>query len=168
MKRFFLVVAIVGCAVSVFAAFPARQKTSFAGTWTLDQSRSYNLPRTMKQTMTIVQDGDKLAVETEIETEQGKRTVKDDYVLDEKEAEFTPQTLNDPNAKGKRKARWVPGGKSFVVDEVIATKNPEGAAITLTITRKWLIWPDGSLSIDIYQDSPRGSSESRRFFTKKS
>ncbi len=166
MRKFLTTVALSCAALSIVVA-AAAQKSNFAGTWLLDQGRSYNLPRTMKQTMTVAQDGDKLTVETEIETEQGKRTVKDEYTLDGKEAEFTPQIQNDPAAKGKRSGRWVPGGKSFVVEESISTKNPEGAPATITITRKWLMWADGSLSIDIHQDTPRGSSESRRFFTKK-
>ena len=144
------------------------QRASFAGTWVLDQGRSYNLPRTVKQTMTVAQDGDKFTVETEIESEQGKRTVKDEYTLDGKESEFKPQAPpNDPEAKGKRAGRWVPGGKSFVVEETISTKGPDGAPATITINRKWLLWADGSLSIDLYQDTPRGSFESRRFFTRK-
>jgi hypothetical protein len=170
-KMLTAVVAAVGLAalglVAVGAAAQTGQKANFAGTWVLDQGRSYNLPRTVKQTMTVVQDGDKLTVETEIESEQGKRTVKDEYTLDGKEADFTPQIQNDPDAKGKRTGRWVPGGKSFVVEEAIATKNPEGAPVQITITRKWLLWADGSVSIDIHQDTPRGSSESRRFFNKK-
>ena len=162
--------AALGLVVAVGAAAQTGQtgqKASFAGTWVLDQGRSYNLPRTVKQTMTVAQDGDKLTVETEIESEQGKRTVKDVYTLDGKEADFTPQVQNDPDAKGKRAGRWVPGGKSFVVEETIATKNPEGAPVQMTITRKWLLWADGSLSIDIHQDTPRVSYESRRFFTRK-
>ena len=162
--------AALALAVAVGAAAQTGQtgqKANFAGTWVLDQGRSYNLPRTVKQTMTVAQDGDKFTVETEIESEQGKRTVKDEYTLDGKESDFKPQVQSDPDAKGKRSGRWVPGGKSFVVEETISTKNPEGAPATITITRKWLLWADGSLSIDIHQDSPRGSSESRRFFTKK-
>ena len=161
-----LVVA-AGAAAQTGQTGQTGQKANFAGTWVLDQGRSYNLPRTVKQTMTVVQDGDKLTVETEIESEQGKRTVKDEYALDGKEADFTPQIQNDPDAKGKRTGRWVPGGKSFVVEETIATKNPEGAPVQINITRKWLLWADGSLSIDLHQDTPRGSSESRRFFNKK-
>jgi hypothetical protein len=166
MKKFMMAAALV-CVACLTVAGISAQKTNFAGTWALDQSRSYNLPRTVKQTMTVMQEGDRVTVETEIESEQGKRTVKDEYTLDGKEAEFTPQIQNDPTAKGKRTGRWAPGGKSFVIEETIATKNPDGAAATITITRKWLMWADGSLSIDIHQDTPRGSSESRRFFTKK-
>lgn len=172
MRKIFVTAAAVTLAALSLAAVTAQtgqqQKPNFAGAWVLDQGRSYNLPRTVKQTMTVAQDGDKLTVETEIESEQGKRTVKDEYTLDGKEADFVPQGQNDPAAKGKRSGRWVPGGKSFVVEETISTKNPEGAPVQITVTRKWLLWADGSLSVDIHQDTPRGSFESRRFFTKKS
>lgn len=170
MRKIFVAAAVglAALSLSVVASTPQTgQKPNFAGTWVLDQGRSYNLPRTVKQTMTVAQDGDKLVVETEIESEQGKRTVKDEYTLDGKEADFVPQVQSDPNAKGKRSGKWVPGGKSFVVEETINTKNPEGAPAQITITRKWLLWADGSLSVDIHQDTPRGSSESRRYFTKK-
>ena len=166
MKKLIIAPALV-CMACLSVAGAGAQKSNFAGVWALDQSRSYNLPRTVKQTMTVTQEGDRVTVETEIESEQGKRTVKDEYTLDGKEAEFTPQLQNDPTAKGKRTGHWAPGGKSFVIEETIATKNPDGAAATIMITRKWLMWADGSLSIDIHQDTPRGSSESRRFFTKK-
>lgn len=169
MRKMLTAVVMVFAALSlaVVARTAQTQKASFAGTWLLDQGRSYNMPPNVKHTMTVAQDGDKLMVETVIESEQGKRTVKDEYVLDGKETDFTPQMQPDPDAKGKRTGRWVPGGKSFVVEETINTKNPEGAPITLKVTRKWLLWADGSLSIDLYQDTPRGSFESRRFFTKK-
>ena len=168
-KMFMAVAAAVGLAALSLVAASAQdaQKASFAGVWVLDQGRSYNMPLNVKHTMTVAQDGDKLTVETEIESEQGKRTVKDEYTLDGKEADFVPQLQPDPNAKGKRSGKWVPGGKSFVVEETINTKSPEGAPVTLKVTRKWLLWADGSLSIDLHQDTPRGSFESRRFFTRK-
>ena len=155
--------ALVAAVVAVAAAKP-----NFSGTWALEHSRSHSVPRDMQQTMTVTHDDDKISVETRIVTPQGERVVKDEYVLDGKEAEFTPQPgPAEVIGKGKRTAKWLPGDKGFTVAEEFQTKSPEGAVVNNQLTRKWIIWADGSLSIDLYQDGPRGSFETKRIFTKK-
>jgi hypothetical protein len=146
-----------------FAARP-----NFTGTWALEHSRSYSTPRDSQQTMTVVHEGDRLSVETRIVSPQGERVVKDSYALDGKEAEFTPQVPADALVgKGRRTARWLPSDNGFMVEEEFKTKTPEGQTVENRITRKWIMWADGSLSIDLYTDGPRGSSETKRVFIKK-
>jgi hypothetical protein len=142
-------------------------RPNFSGTWALEHGRSYSVPRDMQQTMTVRHEGDEVSVETRIVSPQGERVVKDSYTLDGKEAEFAPQgTAAEPVGKGKRTAKWLPANNGFMVEEEFQTKSPEGPRDN-RITRKWIIWGDGSLSIDLYQDNPRGSSETKRVFTKK-
>lgn len=159
--------AVLLAAVCVYAA----ARPNFTGTWELDQTRSHSLPQDVRQTMTVKHDGDRVSVETKITSAQGDRVVKDEYTLDGKEAEFTPPP--PPNAppdakpaKGKRAGRWLPNDKGFLVEEEITNETPQGPQ-TLTVARKWIRWPDGTMSIEIIQDTPRGTFNSKRVFVKK-
>lgn len=141
-------------------------RASFAGTWELDQSKSHSIPPDMKQTMTVVQEGDRVSVETKIVNAQGERTVKDAFTLDGKEAEFTPpQGPNAPPAKGKRKGQWLKDGKGFYLEEEITSETPQGPSTSL-VSRKWMSWPDGTISVEVIQETPRGAFSSRRVFVK--
>ena len=164
--------ALAACAtLSAAAARP-----NFSGTWELDQSQSHSIPTNMKQTMTVAHEGDRVSVETKIITPQGERTQSDAYTLDGKESEFTPPAPQGPNAppagsppaKGKRSARWLPNDAGFVVEEEITQPAPQGKGMeTVNVARKWRMWPDGTVSIEIMTQSPRGEFNSKRVFVKK-
>ena len=151
------------------AALSAPPKPNFTGTWELDQAQSHSIPPDMKQTMTVVHDGDKVSVETKITTAQGDRVIKDEFALDGKEVDFTPQGMNPnaPPSKGKRKGAWLPNGNGFYLDETVQTKDPQGADVTLLVARKWTMWPDGTMSIEVIQETPRGTFNNKRVFVKK-
>ena len=145
----------------------AAQKPDFSGSWVMDRSRSIGLPSGMQQTMTVVQTGDKIELETKLVTAQGERVIKDSYTLDGKEADFTAQGLSGPTGKGKRKAMWLPRGNGIVVNEESTTESEKGP-VTSGLVRKWIMWPDGTtLTIDTYYDGPNGSYETKRIFLKK-
>ena len=157
------------------SATAADSRPNFTGTWELDQSRSHSIPPDMKQTMTVVHEGDRVSVATKIVNRQGERTVNDSYTLDGKQVDFTPPppppppqpppagAPAPPAPKGKRAARWLPGGKGFVVEEEITTETPQGTSHS-TVARKWIIWPDGTLSVEIQTEDARGSFSSKRIF----
>ncbi len=142
-------------------------RANFTGTWELDQSKSHSIPPDMKQTMTVVQEGDRVSVETKVVNAQGERTVKDSFVLDGKEAEFTPppQRPDAPPAKGKRKGQWLKDGKGFFLEEEVTSETPQGTTTAL-VSRKWMSWPDGTISVEVIQETPRGAFSSRRVFVK--
>jgi hypothetical protein len=143
------------------------ERPNFAGTWALEHARSHSTPRDSQQTMVVNHSGDLLAVETRIVSPQGERVVKDTYTLDGREAEFTPQVPADAFVgKGKRTGRWLPNDTGFVVEEEFRTKTPDGKTVDNRVTRKWIMWADGSLSIDLYTDGPRGSFETKRVFVR--
>jgi hypothetical protein len=153
----------------VLAAPPARP--DFNGTWELDQSRSHSIPPDIKQTMTVAHEGDRVTVETKIINAQGERVVKDAYALDGKETEFAP--LPPPNApkdapapKGKRTGRWMPNDKGFIVEEEVVNQTPKGPE-TVIIARKWMRWPDGTLSIEIITERGGNAFNNKRVFVKK-
>ena len=143
----------------------AASKPDFSGTWVLDKDRSFSNPPGLEQTLTIVQTGDLIKLESKQKTAQGERVINETYSLDGKEAEFTP-TGGQPDAKGKRSASWLPDGRIIINDRITST-TPKGPA-TQQITRKWTLSADGrTLTIDYYIDDQRGSFESKRIFVKQ-
>jgi hypothetical protein len=152
-----------------FAAAPARP--DFSGTWELDQSRSHSIPPDIKQTMTVAHEGDRVSVETKIISPQGERVLKDSYALDGKEAEFAPPVpanapKDAPAPKGKRTGRWMANDRGFIVEEEIVNQTPKGPE-TVLVARKWMTWPDGTISIEIITERGGNAFNSRRVFVKK-
>ena len=86
---------LLAAAAAAFGA-AAADRPNFAGTWELDQTRSHSIPPDMKQLMTVVQEGDRVAVELKLTNAQGERVIKEAYTLDGKETEFAPPV--PPNA----------------------------------------------------------------------
>jgi hypothetical protein len=152
------------------AVTPARP--NFTGTWELDQSRSHSIPPDIKQTMTVAHEGDRVSVETKIVNAQGERVIKDAYTLDGKEAEFAPPVppnapKDAPAPKGKRTGRWMPNDKGFIVEEEIVNQTPQGPD-TVLVARKWMQWPDGTISIEIITERGGNAFNNKRVFVKKS
>jgi len=128
------------------------------------------MPGNMQQTMTVTQTGEQIDVETKLIQPDSERTVKDSYVLDGKEHEFTPPVppnaaANAPPSKGKRTANWLPNGKGIVVNEVTTSETEKGP-VTNQLTRKWTVSNDGELIIDMYIDNQNGSFETKRIFKR--
>ena len=143
----------------------ALSKPDFTGTWVMDKDRSFSNPPGLEQTLTIVQTGDQIKLESKQRTAQGERVINETYSLDGKEAEFTPAG-GQPDAKGKRNASWLPDGRVIINDKISST-TPKGP-VTQEITRKWTLSIDGrTLTIDYYIDDQRGSFETKRVFVKQ-
>ena len=165
MTRKMLLIVIAMAAVSAFAF--AATKPNFSGNWAMDRARSYGLPRDMSQTLLIVQKDDQIELETKLIQPNNERTIKDTYILDGKEHEFTPQVPpNQPPAKGKRTATWLPGDKGIQVTDVTTSETPKGTVTSQTV-RKWTISSEGELVIDMYVDNPQMSYETKRIFKKQ-
>jgi hypothetical protein len=142
-------------------------RPNFTGTWEMDTNRSIGIPPGMKQTLTITHNGDKIDLEAKIVTAQGERVIKDTYMLDGKESEFTPQGPQGPTGKGKRTGSWMPNDRGVIISDVTTTDSPKGP-ITTQLVRKWQLSADGStLTVDRYVDGPNGSGESRQIFIKR-
>jgi hypothetical protein len=135
MKRQTVLGLAIGLAVASICL--AAQKPNFSGEWAMDRGRSFGMPGDMQQTMTVTQTGDQIDLETKLIQPGNERSVKDSYVVDGKEREFTPQTPpNAPPAKGKRTANWLPNGKGIQVNEVTTSETTKGP-VTNHLTRKW-------------------------------
>jgi hypothetical protein len=165
MTRKTLLIAAVTMALSVLAF--AATKPNFSGTWIMDRARSFGLPGNMNQTLTITHKDDQIELETKLIQPDNERVVKDTIVIDGKEHEFTPAVPpNQPPAKGKRTAVWLPGDKGIQVTEVTTAETPKGPVTTQSV-RKWTISGEGELVIDIYVDNPQVSYEAKRIFKKQ-
>ena len=155
-------VAVIGLCMGVASA-----KADFSGTWILDKSKSEGLPPGMDQSMTVVQTGDKLLLETKLITQEGERVVSDMYMLDGKEAEFTPKTPSGQAGKGKRTAKWSADGNGIEVSENSTFDAPEGS-VNVQIKRNWTLSADGkTLKIDIAAEGPNGKQQIKRTFIRK-
>src|SRR5690349_11908907 len=130
MKHIIATAALVITLCTVVAS----AKADFSGTWILDKNNSEGLPPGMDQTMTVVQTGDKLLLETKLITQEGERVVSDLYMLDGKEAEFTPKAGNGQAGKGKRTAKWSADGNGIEVNENSTFDGPE-ESINVLMTR---------------------------------
>ena len=165
MTRRILLMAAAMMALSVIAF--AAAKPNFSGTWKMDRARSFGLPPDMNQTLTIAQKEDQIELETKLIQPNNERSVKDTYILDGQEHEYTPVVPpNAPPAKGKRTATWLPGDKGLQVTEVTTTETKDGP-VTSQVVRKWTITAQGELVIDMYVDNPRISYEAKRIFIRQ-
>jgi hypothetical protein len=162
-KTLLTVAAMMTLSLIAFAA----AKPNFSGTWTMDRARSFGLPADMNQTLTITQADDKIELETKLIQPNNERTVKDTYILDGKEYDYTPPAPpNQEPLTGKRTAVWLPGDRGIQVTEFTTAKGPKGPVTTQTV-RKWTISGQGELVIDLYIDNPNVSYEAKRIFIKK-
>lgn len=158
-------------AISVAAAFlvtgisvTAAQRVDFSGTWALDKSRSEGVPPGMEQTMTVRQTGDRVDVEAKIISAQGEREIKDQFMLDGKETEFSPGAAQ---SKGKRTSKWTADGKGFDVTEEATIERGNGPE-HFKATRRWQLSDDGkTLTIEMTFNEPGGPGKSKHVFIKK-
>lgn len=165
MAKKLLMSVLTAFAFSVIAF--AVTKPNFNGAWTMDRARSFGLPGNMNQTLLVTQKEDQIELETKLIQPDNERTVKDTYVLDGKEHDFTPQVPpNQPPAKGKRTVTWLPGDRGMQVTEVTTSETPKGT-VTTQVVRKWTISSEGELVIDMYVDNPNISYEAKRIFKKQ-
>ncbi len=141
-------------------------ETDFSGNWTMDRARSFGLPGNMNQTLVVTQTANEITVETKLIQPGNERSVKDTFVLDGQEREFTPQAPpGQTPPKGKRTASWMPAGNGILVTEVTTNETPKGP-VTSQVVRKWTI-TNGELVIAMYVDGPNGSFEAKRIFIRK-
>src|ERR1044072_8327784 len=105
----------------------ATTKPDFNGNWTMDRARRFGLPPDINQTLVVSQTADQIDLETKLMQPNNERSVKDTYILDGKEHEFTPPAPpNQAPPKGKRTAQWLPGDRGIQITDVKTTETPKG------------------------------------------
>jgi len=137
-------------------------KPDFSGTWKLEKDKSFSNPPGLEQTLVITQKGDQVTLDTDLKTTRGgAQKLTELYSLDGKEVDFSPP--QPPNAKGKRKASWLPNGQGIMIEDVVSV---DGKVISQT-TRKWTLSADGkTLTVDYFIDVQQAAYEAKRVFVK--
>lgn len=158
---------IVFCANLICAANVALGQTrpDFNGKWSLEATKSEGIPPGIEQTMTILQNDQRIDVETKTISRQGELTIKSSYILDGREAEAElPGPMPGITARGKQTARWAPGG--FDSEDEGTFDTPYGPA-TIKTVRKWRLSENGKiLTIELLRTGPV-TMQSKRVFAKK-
>lgn len=168
MKRIALA-ALLLSAASLSAATTA--PANFAGKWTLDQSKSQNLPhfyaRVKNHTLNVTQDASSLDVGVEVAVgEQAPEKLDFHYTLDGKESktETSIRTVSGPvKTPAYLKATVADaGGLAITIDRVL----PDGAHIKTN--ELWTLSADGkTLTVHRKDDGPMGSRDSDMVFVKQ-
>lgn len=168
MKRRALTISMAAALLIMCASVAAAQKPDLSGTWVLDKTRSEGLPPGFDQTMTIKQAGDSVDIVAKMSGPQGEREIKDQFVLDGKETDYTPPPAPGVEVKrAKRTPKWSADGKGFDLLEDATIDGPEGM-VNFKFTRHWQLSEDGkTLTVDVSMDGPRGVRKSKRVYTRK-
>jgi hypothetical protein len=144
-------------------------QSNFSGVWTLDSSKSANVPPGLIQTMTVTQNGDRVETETKSKVGEGQERVgKDAYVLDGKETDFT---MGRGAKNAKRVSKRTNDGNGFDVTEEFVMNQPDGSEATVRANRRWILSADGkTLTVEMVAENPNDASKpksrSRRVFVK--
>jgi hypothetical protein len=190
MRKIISAIGMAGAltlALAVHAAAPA----SFAGTWTLDKSKSQGLSQRIQGadsvTWTIAQTDKDISIEEKVAGGQmagggggggaatggggggGGRGMGGggfggprSYKLDGSE---TP--VDTGRAKGTRKASWSSDGKTLELSSKTTFAGQDGNEITTTSNEKLTLSADGkTLTVVRHVESPRGPQDSTYVFTK--
>jgi hypothetical protein len=168
MRKTISAVAMVLAVCLLAVAMP---KTDFSGGYVMDRNRSFGIPRDMEGTMTISQTEELIEVETKLIQAGKERVIKDTFILDGKEHDFSPPLplnapADAPAPKGKRTTSWLPDGKGILLTELVTNETPKGP-VTTQVMRKWLFTSLNELTITTFVDGPNGSYEAKRIFLKK-
>jgi hypothetical protein len=158
-------VALVALSLAVAAA---AAKADFSGKWVMDKTKTEGVAEGVEYSLSITQTGDKIEVETTVKGPQGERVVKDTFIADGKEVDFTPP-IPQPGVtgKGKRTTKWTADGTGLEVNEAATLDGPQGAA-ELSATRKWALAADGkTLTMEMTFSSEMGMQKTKRVFVKQ-
>jgi len=160
--------ALAALALTISAA--AAEKANFSGTWVLDVSRSEGLPPGLEQTVTITHEGDKFGLVLKQKTPQGERTVNESFMLDGKQADFTPPPPppNQPQPRnGKRTARWLADGGGIEIVDTWDMDTQDGPD-TFELKRRFTLAPDGkTFTVEQNFKGALGLSQSKRVYVKQ-
>ena len=177
MKRVFLIGGLMTAfGVAVLAASAAA--ANFAGTWSLDKTKSQGLSQGMMNAesviWTITQDDKQISIDSKVTGGQapatppaggggnrppaGPRT----FTLDGKEA--TSEAMGGTNTT---KATWSSDGKTLELSSVRAGSR-DGQEFKFTTVEKLSLSGDGkTLTVARHSESPRGPQDSTLVFNKQ-
>lgn len=180
MKRLFVMAAFVFIAA---IAANAQNKANFAGSWSLDKSKSQGLSQRMqgadKVTWTITQDDKTISIDSKVEGGQppaggggggtgGGRGMgmggPQSYNLDGSEA-TSEVGGGQMTGKATSKATW--SSNDLNLSRTVVFQGPNGEVTSVT-TQKLSLSGDGKvLTAVVHSESPRGTTDSTLVFNKQ-
>jgi hypothetical protein len=162
MKRILAITSLFALVLGlgIVSAAPA----NFSGTWSLDKTKSGELPQQMKDmdiVWTVKQDDKQLSVQTP--GMNGPQTAV--YNLDGSETKDKVEGRFPGTAT--RKTKWTNDGKTLELNSVM-NLNAQGTEVTVTALEHWELAEGGKvLKVHRVTESPRGKNEMDLVFAKK-
>lgn len=162
MKRILAITGLFALVLGlgIVSAAPA----NFSGTWSLDKSKSGELPRQMQDMdiiWTVKQDDKQITVQSP--GMGGQQTAV--YNLDG--TETTANVEGRITGKATRKAKWTNDGKTLELNSVV-NGDFQGNNVTFSTLEHWELAEDGKvLKVHRVSESPRGKNEMNLVFAKK-
>lgn len=186
MRKLFVGGALA-CALllNLVGALAAAAPTNFAGAWSLDKSKSKDLPQQWSNiemmTLRVTQDGQQVSVSTDVQMSadanasggmgggrgrgMGMFPQNASYKLDG--TETTSEATGGRGGTVTTKSEWKDGGKTLVLKRV-SKFNVNGNDVTATTTEEWSLSADGkTLTVKRTSESPRGTQSSTLVFNKQ-
>jgi hypothetical protein len=160
-------VAVALVALSLVSA-AAAAKADFSGKWVMDKAKTEGGAEGVEYSLVITQTGDKIEVQTTVKGPRGERVVKDTFIADGKEVDFTPPIPQpDVTAKGKRTTKWAADGMGLEVNEAATLDGPQGPA-EISATRKWTLAADSkTLTMEMAFSGEQGVQKIKRVFVRQ-
>lgn len=151
--------------LAVFVVGAAAQSADFSGTWKLDKTRSEGVNDRVKDiTLVIEQKDDIIDTTAKISLSGGDREVKGTYILNEKENEFSPETMDGAKIKGIYTAKWI--GDALQISKKVTIPRPDGNVIQASAAT-WKLAGDGkTLTIENAAFNPNGIQKSKLVYRK--
>jgi hypothetical protein len=185
MRRILISSAVAFVLAAQALAGVAAAPANFAGTWSLDKSKSKDLPPQMSNldslTLTVTQDASQITVDSKAAMAApadgggggmgggrgrgmgGGFAPSATYKLDGTETTSEGQRGGTTTSK----AEWKDGGKTLVLHRVTKL-NFQGNDVTLTTTEEWSLSSDGkTLTVKRTSESPRGTQSYTLVFNKQ-
>jgi hypothetical protein len=178
MRRLFLIAGLMTAFGLAVLAASAAAPANFAGTWSLDKTKSQGLSQGMMNAesviWTITQDDKQISIDSKVTGGQppaggaggggrgggmgGPRT----YTLDGKEV-----TAEAPGGSNTTKAAWSSDGKTLELSSVRAGSR-DGTDFKFSSTDKLSLSGDGkALTVARHSEGPRGNNDSTLVFNKQ-
>jgi hypothetical protein len=162
-------VAVALVALSMVVVAAAAAKADFSGKWVMDKAKTVGVAEGVEYSLSIAQTGDKIEVETTVKGPRGERVVKDTFIADGKEVDFTPPVPAQPGVtgKGKRTTKWTADGSGLEVSETGLIEGPQGS-MEISATRKWGLAADGkTLTMEMSFSTEQGVQKTTRVFVRQ-
>jgi hypothetical protein len=168
MKRF-ISLCVLACALTFQVMAAGAPAANFAGTWSLDKTKSEGLSGPMAEAtvmLVVTQDAKQLTTETTITGGQREMPAqKMSYNMDGSES--TVDVAGRMPGKATVKAKWSADGNSLDLSSV-RQLNIQGNDVTITTQEHWEL-ADGGKTLKVHRkiDSPRGAQEMTLVYAKK-